>query len=306
MAGAPSQLDLFDRKPELTRLEGKPLAAFGHRRPALRVHPAGRGRARPPVQVRQTRAMRGGALRDAAAPGRGRGRHLHHQVGAHRSVQPRPRADLLQHGLLPARPAQPGVLGALRSRVGDSGPARLRRDVDGERDQRRRGQLVERVPADRLHRRPLAEPGRPDPRRLQPAGRGRATPARLARPDRLAEPAAAPGHRRSRDRHANRVLRDGLPAPDLGARADGPQEREQGHAGALRRRSGQALVREGLPAGSADDRARRPVREYLPRGLGRPLRRGGEPQDELRRHRQGRGRADQGPQATRVCSTTRW
>ena len=55
MAGAPSQLDLFDRKPELTRLEGKPLAPFRDRRATVRLHPPGRGRARPPLPVRQAR-----------------------------------------------------------------------------------------------------------------------------------------------------------------------------------------------------------------------------------------------------------
>ena len=38
MAGAPSQLELFDNKPMLTKYEGKPL-----RRAALCVHPARRG-----------------------------------------------------------------------------------------------------------------------------------------------------------------------------------------------------------------------------------------------------------------------
>ena len=39
-----------------------------------------------------------------------------------------------------------------------------------------------------LHRRPAAQPGRPDPERLEPAGHRYAAPARLARPDRLAQP----------------------------------------------------------------------------------------------------------------------
>ena len=116
----------------------------------------------------------------------------------------------------------------------------------------------------------------------------------------LNRPAARNG-RRSGDRHPHRRLRDGLSAADLGPRADGSEERKQGHAGAVRRRSRQAVVRAGLPAGPADDRARRAVREHLPRGLGRPLRRGRQPQDQLRRDRPGVRRPGQGPEAARAA-----
>ena len=57
--------------------------------------------------------------------------------------------------------------------------------------QRRRGQLVERLPADRLHRRPLPQPGRPDPERLAPAGVDAETAEGHARPRRRPEPDAA-------------------------------------------------------------------------------------------------------------------
>ncbi len=80
MAGAPSQLDLFDYKPKLAEARRQADPAGGHRRPALRLHPPRRGRARAAVQVRQARPVRGGALRDAAAPGQGRRRHLHRQA----------------------------------------------------------------------------------------------------------------------------------------------------------------------------------------------------------------------------------
>ncbi len=45
----------------------------------------------------------------------------------------------------------------------------------------------------------------------------------------------------------------------------------------------------------------RAVRQHLPRGLGRPLRRAGQPSDQLRRHRSGLGRADHGPEAARAA-----
>ena len=39
MAGAPSQLELFDPKPKLTELEGKPLPQINYWRSALRIYP---------------------------------------------------------------------------------------------------------------------------------------------------------------------------------------------------------------------------------------------------------------------------
>ena len=55
------------------------------------------------------------------------------------------------------------------------------------------------------------------------------------------------------------------------------QQRTPGHAGPVRRRSRQAVVRPGVSAGAADDRARRAFRQHLSRRLGRPLRRGRQP-----------------------------
>ena len=49
------------------------------------------------------------------------------------------------------------------------------------------------------------------------------------------------------------------------------QEGAEGDARPVRRRPGQAVVRAGVPARPADGRARRAVRQHLPRRLGRPL-----------------------------------
>ena len=112
MAGRPSQLDLFDYKPELAQLEGKPLPPSVIWRPALCLHPVRRRRARPAVQVRPARPMRRGSLSEMLPHlARRRRRHLHHQVGAHRSVQSRAGPDLLEHGLLAAGPAEPRIVG---------------------------------------------------------------------------------------------------------------------------------------------------------------------------------------------------
>ena len=82
MAGAPSQLELFDYKPELAKLEGKPLPPSvigGQRYAFIRPDAAVLG---PRFKFAQHGQMRRGAVRDAAAPGEGRGRHLPREIGA--------------------------------------------------------------------------------------------------------------------------------------------------------------------------------------------------------------------------------
>ena len=93
------------------------------------------------------------------------------------------------------------------------------------------------------------------------------------------EPAAPARRRRSRDRHAHRVLRDGLPDADQRAGADGHLEGAGDDPRAVRRRAGQGVVRQQLPAGAPAGRARRALRPALPPRLGPP-----------RRHRQRRHR----------------
>ena len=144
--------------------------------------------------------------------------------------------------------------------------------------QRRRGQLVERLPADRLHRRPLPQPGRPDPGRHQPDGHRRQAAARLARPDRrrsTASASSADGDPEIATRIAayEMAYRLQTSAPEL----MDLRQRVEGDARPLRLRPGQAVVRPGLPARAADGRARRALRQHLPRRLGRPLRRRRQP-----------------------------
>ena len=70
MAGAPSQLDLFDYKPALVKFDGKPVPAevVKDQRYAFIQHDAALLAAA--VQVRQARPERHGAVGDAAAPRR--------------------------------------------------------------------------------------------------------------------------------------------------------------------------------------------------------------------------------------------
>ena len=130
MAGAPSQLDLFDYKPELARLEGKPLAPLGDRRAAVRVHPAGCRRARPAVQVRPARPVRRRAFGDAAAPGRCRRRHLPRSSRCSTDqFNHAPAQIFFNTGFSqPGRPSL-GSWVALRAGVRDAGPAGVRRHV---------------------------------------------------------------------------------------------------------------------------------------------------------------------------------
>ncbi len=97
MAGAPSQLDLFDSKPALTKLEGKPLPPSvigGQRYAFIRPDAAVLG-----PRFKFARYGQSGAELSEMLP------HLakvvdeicHHQVGPHRPVQPRAGPDLLQH-----------------------------------------------------------------------------------------------------------------------------------------------------------------------------------------------------------------
>ena len=152
--------------------------AGGHRRPAVRLHPARRGRARPAVQVRQARPVRAPSCRRCCRTWPKVVDDIcHRQVGAHRPVQPRPGADLLQHRLRASRAGRAWARGSSTAwaprrrtcRRSSSCPPAA--GISGGR-----GQLVERLPADRLHRRPVPQPGRPDPQRLQPGGRRRRAP----------------------------------------------------------------------------------------------------------------------------------
>ena len=92
---------------------------------------------------------------------------------------------------------------------------------------------------------------------LRPArGRRRGRPAGRPRRDRRPEPPPARRHRRPGDRHPDRRLRDGLPDADQRPGADRPGRRVEGDARPLRRRAGQAVVRQQLPAGPPAGRAR--------------------------------------------------
>ena len=228
MAGAPSQLDLFDHKPTLRKYDGKPVPAevVKDQRYAFIRPDASLMASR--FKFAQARPVRGRALGDAAPPGEGGRRHRDRQVDAHRPVQPRPGADLPQHRLAAARPAEHGVVGHVRPGQRGGRPARLRRALVGRRDQRRRGELVA---AASCRRRTRASRSAPRATRSStspaPPGVDRAAPARVARPDPRPQPAAPRRRGRPRDRHPDHLLRDGLPDAVERPGADGPLGRDR-------------------------------------------------------------------------------
>ncbi len=151
-------------------------------------------------------------------------------------------------------------------------------------NQRRQLELGQRLPADGLQRRAVPQQRRSGAVSLESArhrrdrrSATRSTPSSSSNQQRL------DADRRSRNRHAHQFVRDGLSHADQRAGADGSLERAENDSRHVRRRAGQAVVRQQLPAGPAAARARRALRAAVPRSLG-PARQSDErPEEELQR-----------------------
>ena len=136
-------------------------------------------------------------------------------------------------------------------------PPRVRRLQHGqEGPQRGQLELGERVPADRPPGGPVPQQRRPRPVPLEPARDRRRRPARLARHPRPAQPDAARRRRRPRDRHPDQLVRDGLPDAVGRPRGHGHRPRAEARPRPVRRRAGQAVVRQHLRPGPPAGRAR--------------------------------------------------
>ena len=92
MIGAPSQLELFDYRPELHELQRPRMPAGVLGRPTICLHPRHAPDAGSAVSLSATRRIRGLGLRSAAAFLPSRRRRLLHQVDADGSIQSRPGA----------------------------------------------------------------------------------------------------------------------------------------------------------------------------------------------------------------------
>ncbi len=140
MAGAPSQIDLFDPKPTLTKHDGQDIPdelvkgerfAFIKGKPKLLASP---------FQFKSY-GQSGADLGAPAQPREGRRRPHDHPLDADDAVQPRAGADLHEHRPSGHRPAEPRVVAELRAGQREQRPARLRRAALG-REQPRRRQVV--------------------------------------------------------------------------------------------------------------------------------------------------------------------
>ena len=154
-AGAPSHLELFDNKPELTKRNGQlPPAELLKDYRAAFINPKS-ALLGPKFKFPKPRPVRDGVQRSPAAHGQDRRRHLPDPVDADGRRQSRPGADPDEHRLAAVRPAQFRLVDALRpgQRVGRS--AGLRRPDQRQGNQRRRQQLRQRLPAHDVRRRPL-------------------------------------------------------------------------------------------------------------------------------------------------------
>ena len=150
MAGAPSQLDLFDPKPALTKHDGQDIPeelikgerfAFIKGTPKLLASP-----------FAFRRHGQSGAEISELLPHlvEGRRRHRDHPLDADDAVQSRAGADLHEHRPPGDRPAEHGIVAQLRPRQREPRPARVRRAAL-RREQSRRRQVVlgQRLSADR-------------------------------------------------------------------------------------------------------------------------------------------------------------
>ena len=169
LEGAPSQIDLFDPKPKLNELNGQKLPESMTKNVRFAfIQKEGARLLGSPRTLQEARPVRHGAVRLPAAPGDLRRRHRPDPLDAHRGVQPPSRPADDEHRRADVRPAEHGLVADLRPGQRVEEPARLRRADGRPRHQRRRLQLVERLPADHVPGRPLPQPGRAGAQPQQP------------------------------------------------------------------------------------------------------------------------------------------
>ena len=277
MAGAPSHLELFDNKPELAKFDGTlPPAELlkGYRAAFINPNSKLLG---PKFKFAKHGQMRRGAVRAAAAPGGSRRRHRHRQVDGHRRVQPRPGQIMMNTGSQQFGRPSIGAWVTLRPGQRIAGPARLRRLQ--LRQQRARAAAIATGAA----------------AFCRPSIRACRSAAAATRCCILSNPRGVDNElqRDSLDavKQLNQMHLDEVGDPEIATRinsfemayrmqASAPElmdisQGAEADARDVRRRAGQAVVRQQLPAGPAAGRARRAVRAALPRSVG-PARQPGQ------------------------------
>ena len=141
MAGAPSQLDLFDYKPKLQEFDGQPVPEDlikGERFAFIRGTPKLLGS----PQTFAARSVRRADFGTAAAPGARGGRPSHREIGSHDAVQPCAGADLHEYGPPDHRPAEHGRVADLWPGERERQPAGFRRAALRREPARRRQVLL--------------------------------------------------------------------------------------------------------------------------------------------------------------------
>ena len=227
MAGAPSQLDLFDYKPALRKFDGKPLPAEvvkDQRYAFIRPDAAccRRGSSSPgtgsaaPSSRRCCRTWRRSSTTSRSSS----------RCTPTSSTTPRRRSSSTPASPQPGRPSL-GSWVLLRPGQRVARPARLRRDVDRQRASAA-ARPTGRAASCRRRTRACRSATKGDPilNVSSPPGVDR----RLQRDslDLIGElnRRHLGDRRRPGDRHPDRLVRDGLPAADIGPRADGPRRRD--------------------------------------------------------------------------------
>ncbi len=271
MAGSPSQLDLFDYKPELHKLDGQDCPQefiAGKRFAFIRGVPKLLG---PQFPVQAAWRVERVAQRSPAPPGGRRRQALLRAHGGDRSVQPRPRAAAGPHrqpepratpsmgswatyGLGSENQNLPGFVVLLSGgKFPDAG-----KSVWGSGFLPSVYQGVQcRSSGDPVLF--LSEPGGNRPQPARPDGRG----------NRRRQPPDLQRVGRSRDAHPHLAVRACLPHADVGNRRDGPQPGAGTHPQALYgTQPGQESLANNCLLAAAARRARRALRAALRLGLG--------------------------------------
>ena len=289
MAGAPSQLDLFDHKPKLRRT-----TASRSPRASSRASASPSSRARRACSARRSSSNStgesGAEISDAAAaPREHRRRDRHHPLDDNDAVQSRAGADLHEHGPPDHRAAQPGVVAQLRPRQREQRPARASSCcISGRRTTptaaSRAGAAASCRPCTRASssapRASRCSSSRnPDGVERRQRGASRSTSCARPEPMRSSPKSATP---RSTTRIAAYELayRMQTSVPELTDIAKEPPRVHEMYG----TEAGQGLVRQQLPAGAPAGRARRALRAALSPRLGHARRRRPAPTSSVRCH----------------------
>ena len=273
MAGAPSQLDLFDHKPKLSQLRRPDHPRRVREGRALRLHQGQAQAARIAATRSSATASRAPRSRACCRTRRRSSTTSPSSGRSTRPVQPRPGPALHQHGRTRSSAGRAWGRGSrygLGSECHDlpgfvvllsgGGPARRRQVLLGQR-----------LPADRLPGRAVPLPGRSGPlpvesRRRLPRGAPRARSTRCGDLNRAQLEEVGDPEIVTRIAPYEMAYRMQTSVPELMDISQGAE----GDPRPVRHPAGQALVRQQLPPGPPARRARRALRPALPPRLGQP------------------------------------